>query len=207
MNIWFNSRMALSKFIQHDTIKSLKKKQKQKDYVVIRDRLRAIVMIIKKYPYREIADTLGLSIQWVKKIAVDYTKGGLDGLMPRERKGSEGFLNPNQIIDFYSVVLNGPREDEILSRYRISDLIDIVEQKWGIRYSVGGMHGLLKRMKLSHITTRPQNPKNDPVIMDVWKKKPNNSLIKKKKSTRVLKSGSKTKRDLDKRASVIGSGL
>jgi transposase len=192
--------MALSKFIQHDTIQSLKKKQRQKDYAAIRDRLRAIVMIIKKYSYGEIADTLGLSIQWVKKVAVDYTNGGIEALMPRERKGSEGFLNPNQIIDFYSIVLNGPSEGELLSRYRISDLIEIVDQKWGVKYSVGGMHGLLKRMKLSHITTRPHNPKNDPVIMAVWKKKPKNSLIKKKKNIGALKSGSKTKRDLDKRA-------
>ena len=164
--------MPTSKFIQHDTIKSLKKKQKHKEFGGIRDRIRAIIMIIKDYPYREIADTLGFSIQWVKKVAVDYTNSGLEGLMPKERKGSEGFLSPDQIIEFYSVVLEGPSEDDLLSRYRIADLIEIAKERWGVEYSVGGMHGLLRRMKLSHITTRPQNPKNDPVVMELWKKSP-----------------------------------
>ncbi len=198
--------MATSKFIQHDTLKSLKKKQKDKSYEGIRDRLRALIMIIKKYPYSEIADTLGYSIQWVKKLAVDYTRDGLEGLMPKLQKGSEGFLNPDQLIEFYEIILAGPDEGELLSRYRISDLRAIVKNKWNIEYSVGGMHALLKRMKLSHVTTRPQNPKNDPTVMELWKKKPRSLLTKKRKSTEVLNSGSKTRPDMDKKESATEFG-
>lgn len=191
--------MATSKFIQHDTIKSLKKKQKEPIYADIRDRIRAIIMIAKQQTYGEIADILGFSIQWVKKLAVDYTREGFTGLMLGPRKGSEGFLSPDQLINLYTIILNGPGEDELLSRYRISDLREIVKKKWGIEYSVGGMHALLKRMKLSHVTTRPQNPKNDPEVMELWKKKPRTLLIKKRKNTRVLKSGSKMKPDMGKK--------
>jgi transposase len=191
--------MATSKFIQHDTIKSLKKKQKEPIYADIRDRIRAIIMIAKRQTYGEIADTLGFSIQWVKKLAVNYTREGFAGLMLGPRKGSEGFLSPDQLISFYTIILSGPREDELLSRYRISDLREIVKEKWGIEYSVGGMHALLKRMKLSHVTTRPQNPKNDPEVMELWKKKPRVLSTKKRKSTRALKSGSRMKPDMDKK--------
>jgi transposase len=186
--------MAASKFIRHDTIKSLKKKLKQKEYGEVRDRIRAIIMIMKDYAYREIADNLGYSIQWVKKLAVDYTKRGFDGLIFGARGGSEGFLTPDQYMELYKIIFAGPDEDNLLSRYRISDLIEIVKEKWGIEYSVGGMHGLLKRMKLSHITTRPQNPKNDPEVMKIWKKKPKSSLRKRRRSIEALNSGSKTKR-------------
>jgi transposase len=192
--------MAASKFIRHDTIKSLKKKLRQKDLAGIRDRIRAVIMIMKDCPYREIADNLGYSIQWVKKLAVDYTERSFEGLRLGARGGSEGLLSPDQYMEFSRIVLEGPGEEELLSRYRISDLIEIVKNKWGIEYSVGGMHGLLKRMKFSHITTRPQNPKNDPAVMEVWKKKPKSSLTKKRKSIGALKSGSKMKRDSDKKA-------
>lgn len=192
--------MPTTKFIQHDSIKSLKKKQREKNYANIRDRIRIIIMIVKKYKYREIADALGISIQWVKKVAVDYTRYGFEGLLPKARKGSEGFLNSDQLMAFYSIILAGPSPDELLSRYRISDLREIVKKKWDIEYSVGGMHALLKRMKLSHITTRPQNPKNEPKIMVAWKKKPKLSSIKKRKRTGVLKSGFRMKPGMDKRA-------
>lgn len=191
--------MATSKFIQHDTIKSLKRKQKEPIYAEIRDRIRAIIMIVKRQTYGEIADTLGFSIQWVKKLAVDYTREGFDGLLQKPRLGSEGFLNPDQLIDFYAIVLSGPGEGELLSRYRISDLREIAKKKWGVEYSVGGMHALLKRMKLSHVTTRPQNPKNDPEVMELWKKKPRVSSTRKKRSIGALKSGSKMKPDMDKK--------
>jgi transposase len=191
--------MATSKFIQHDTIKFLKKKQREPIYADIRDRIRAIIMIAKQQTYHEIADTLGFSIQWVKKLAVDYTRGGFSALLQKPRKGSEGFLSPDQLIDFYTVVLGGPEEGELLSRYRISDLREIVKEKWGVEYSVGGMHALLKRMKLSHVTTRPQNPKNDPEVMELWKKKPKTSSTRKRKSIGALKSGSKMKPGTDKR--------
>src|SRR5580704_5915265 len=110
--------MPRSKFILHDTIKSLKKKQKDKAYASIRDRLRAVIMIAKGRPYPEIADTLGFSLQWVKKLAGDYTREGLQGLAQKPRKGSEGFLSDDQLMEFYSIILAGPAPEELLSRYR-----------------------------------------------------------------------------------------
>ena len=198
--------MPTSKFIQHDTMRSLKEKLKEKDYADIRDRIRALIMISKKYAYSEIADNLGFSIQWVKKLAVDYTRGGLEELMPKIRKGAECFLSPDQVIEFYEIVLAGPAEGELLSRYRISDFQEIVKKKWGIDYTISGMHALLQRMEMSHVTTRPQNPKNDPVVMAVWKKKPRSLSTKKRKSTEVLKSGSKTKQDMAKKELATESG-
>lgn len=198
--------MANSKFILHDTIKSLKKKQVQKEYAPIRDRLRALIMIGKSRTYQEVADTLGFSVQWVSKLAIDYTRAGLEGLALKPYKGSECLLNDDQLVEFHSIVLDGPPEDDLLSRYRISDLREIVKKKWGISYSVGGMHGLLKRMQMSHVTTRPQNPKNDPELAVIWKKKRKPSLIRKRQSTAVSKSGTKMKQGSAKRVSQIESG-
>jgi len=177
--------MATTKFIQHDSIKTLKKKQRSKTHKDIRDRINVIIMIIKGYRYAEIADNLGISLQWVKQLAICYGGQGFEGLLRKPRGGSEGFLTEDQMIQLYSIIFEGPPEKELLSRYRISDLIEIVEKRWGVKYSVGGMHGLLKRMKLSHVTYRPQNPKNDPETMKVWKKKPKPLSQKKGRSTKA----------------------
>ena len=198
--------MAKSKFIQHDTIKSLKRKQKEKGNSKMRDRIRAVIMIAKKWSYPEIADALGFSLQWVKKLAIDYTRDGLEGLRDKSRQGSQGFLSPDQIMELYAIVLEGPAQDELLSRYRISDLKEIVKKKWSVVYSTAGLHALLQRMQLSHITTRPQSPKNDPLVMELWKKKPKISSGKKRRNTGASRSGFKTNRVLDKKASAIVSG-
>lgn len=198
--------MANSKFILHDTIKSLKKKQKDKAYLPIRDPLRALVLIGKGRPYWQIAEALGYSLAWVRKLSMDYTRDGLAGIMPKPHPGAEPLLSPDQLMELCTIILDGPGEDELLSRYRIADLQRIVKEKWGVEYSRSGMHALLQRMKFSHITTRPQNPKNDPEIMELWKKKPKSSLIRKRKSTAVSRSGTRTKPDSDKRGSATASG-
>lgn len=198
--------MANSKFILHDTIKSLKKKQKDKAYAEIRDPLRALVMIGKRKPYAQIAEGLGYSLQWVRKLSIDYTREGLEGIMPKLRPGAEPLLSPDQMMELYTIVLQGPGEEELLSRYRISDLQQIVKEKWNVRYSRSGMHALLQRMEFSHVTTRPQNPKNDPEVMELWKKKPKASSIRKGKSTAVSRSGTRTKPDSAKRGSATASG-
>ena len=198
--------MPKSKFILHDTIKSLKKIQKEKALRPIRDRLRGVTMIAKGRPYREIADSLGFSVQWVKKLAIDYTRDGLDGLAPKPYLGSACYLSVEQLLELQSIILEGPDEKELLSRYRISDLRGIIKKKWGILYSVGGLHGLLKRIELSHVTTRPQNPKSDPVVAALWKKKRKPSSTKKRKSIAALSSGTKMKRGSGKKASVTEFG-
>jgi hypothetical protein len=76
--------MATTKFIQH--VKSLKRKLKQREYAGIRDRIRAVIMIIKDYPYREIAENLGYSIQWVKKLAVRWLHRPFDEGAPGFRR-------------------------------------------------------------------------------------------------------------------------
>lgn len=198
--------MPTKKFIQHDTTKFLKKKLKDKKYADIKDRLRALVMVSKKYSYSEVADSLGYSIQWVKKHAMDYARHGLDGLARKPHKGSEGFLTPDQLIKFYKIILDGPSTKSLLSRYRICDLREIAKNKFNVSYSVGGMHALLKRMKLSHVTTRPQNPKNDPIAAEIWKKKFSDLSMRKRKSIKILKSGTKTNPDSVKKALATESG-
>jgi transposase len=164
--------MAKRNLKGRDSIKSLKKRVRLKKYSDIRDRIRVIIFALKGSKDVEIAERLDYSVPWVKKWVSRYKKCGFDGLWDQPKPGAPLKLTEDQVIELYQMILSGPAEDELLSRYRVSDIRDFVSQNWGIDYSPSGMHAVMKRMKLSHVTPRPHHPKNDPSVMEQWKKKP-----------------------------------
>ena len=188
--------MAKRKLQRKDTIKSLKRRLQLKQNAAIRDRIRVVILAFKGMTDASIATRLDYSIQWVKKWIGRYKRFGFDGLQDQMRSGAPMKLTEDQVMELYQQVLKGPDETEILARYRILDLKKIISSKWGVDYTIGGLHALMKRMKLSHVTPRPHHPKNDPVVMEKWKKKPKRSLRKNRRSVpgRKSKSGSKTSR-------------
>ena len=179
--------MAKRNLKGRDTIRSLKKRLRLKTYSNIRDRIRVIILVLKGFTNPEIAEKLDYSIPWVKKWIRRYKDFGFDGLSDQTRSGAPQKLTNDQIIELYQKILTGPNEDELLSRYRISDIRDFVLKKWKTVYSISGLHSLMKRMKLSHVTPRPQHPKNDPLVMEEWKKKPKSISRRKKRSMRGRK--------------------
>ena len=188
--------MAKRQLQRKDTIKSLKRRMKLNQNVAIRDRIRAVILVFKGMTDANIAKKLDYSIQWVKKWIGRYKRFGFNGLRDQMRSGAPMKLTEDQIMELYQQVLKGPDEKEILARYRISDLKAIISSKWRIDYTNGGLHALMKRMKLSHVTPRPHHPKNDPVIMEKWKKKPKRFSPRSARSIPAKKSkpGSKTNR-------------
>lgn len=188
--------MAKRQLQQKDTIKSLKRRIQLKQNMAIRDRIRAVILAFKGMTDANISEKLDYSIQWVKKWIGRYKRFGFDGLRDQIRSGAPMKLTEDQIIDLYQQVLKGPDEMEILARYRISDLKAIISSRWGVDYTIGGLHALMKRMKLSHVTPRPHHPKNDPVVMEKWKKKPKRSSPRSVRSipAKESRSGSKTSR-------------
>lgn len=194
--------MAKRNLQRKDTIKSLKRRMQLKQNVAIRDRIRALILVFKGMTDADIAKKLDYSIQWVKKWIGRYKRFGFNGLRDQMRPGAPMKLTEDQVMDLYQQVLKGPDEKEILARYRISDLKAIINSRWGVDYTIGGLHALMKRMKLSHVTPRPHHPKNDPLVMEKWKKKPKRSSPRNARSipAKKSKSGSKTSRASAKKA-------
>ena len=194
--------MAKRQLQRKDTIKSLKRRIRLKQNMEIRDRVRVVILAFKGMTDANIAEKLDYSIQWVKKWIGRYKRFGFDGLRDQVRSGAPMKLTEDQIMELYQKVLKGPDETEILARYRIADLRVFISSKWGVDFTIGGLHALMKRMKLSHVTPRPHHPKNDPLVMEKWKKKPKRSSQKSARSTpgKESTSGSKTRRASAKKA-------
>ena len=65
----------------------------------------------------------------------------------------------------------GPRpERDGVSAWRLVDLCEPVEHRYGVRYSLWGLSCLLKRLNLSRQKTRPSHPKGDPAAQAAFKK-------------------------------------
>ena len=184
-----------------DTIKSLKNKIRNETDGDVRDRLRVILFALKGSTDSVISERLGYSIQWAKKWIGRYKKFGIEGLRDGQRLGAKAYLNDEQIMELYAEILSGPEPENALSRYRISDVKKIIYDRFGVEYAISGTHALMKRMQFSHVKPRPSHPKNDPVVMEEWKKKSKNLSIKKLLYGQKVKSksGSKMKRDLVKK--------
>lgn len=186
-----------------ESIQSLKNRVRAERDANVRDRMRVIILAAKGLTDREIGDRLGFSIQWVRKWISRYKRGGLAGLRDGHRPGQPPLLTDEQILSLYDDILAGPDPSSALARFRIADVRDLIQERFGVEFSLSGTHALMQRMKLSHIKPRPSHPKNDPQAMADWKKKPRSSSKSKGVSEqgKRSRSGSKTKRVLVKRES------
>jgi transposase len=151
--------------------KLLKKKANQQKHVKIRDRIRVIICVIEGMTNGEIAKKLDFSIGWVKNWISQYGKHGFVGLYGKPRPGAPVQLAVDQIASLEKKILAGPGPESILSRYRVSDIRELIKQSFNVTYSPSGTYMLMQRMNLSHIKPRPKHEKNSPKVMGEWKKK------------------------------------
>lgn len=150
---------------------NLKEISKEKENRTIRERIQTVVLSCEGWMDSEIAEALGYSVPWVKKWIARFRKGGIEGLRDLPRPGAPKLLNDDQIEELARRLKSGPSPQDILSRYRIKDLIELVKEWFGVEYSEGGMYGLVKRIGFSYIKPRPEHPKKDPGEAKKWKKK------------------------------------
>jgi transposase len=66
-------------------------------------------------------------------------------------------------------MLAGPTErDGGVCTLRGRDAVRILQQEFGVSYSLEGVYDLLERLNLSCLKPRPRHRKNDPQAMKTW---------------------------------------
>ncbi len=113
----------------------------------------------------------GMDRQTLRDWVIRFNADGVDGLRDRPRSGRRPHLDEGQQAALKAAVLAGPdRERDGIAAWRIEDICDLAERRYGARYSVSGMHRLLKSLDLSWMTARPQHPEADPIAQEAFKK-------------------------------------
>lgn len=189
------------------TTKYLKWATKQKYFLPIRDRIRIVILAIRGKTIKEIASQMECCGRSVQKWVARYRINGIDSLWDKPRSGAPKKLAEKFEEEFIERIFNGPLERDKVSIFNGLKIREILEKEFGAKYTLDGVYALLKRLKLTWVTSRPIHEKNDSVKMEEWKTWFKAKVKKKEEElARKLRYGFKMKHVSDKREAYIGFG-
>jgi transposase len=104
---------------------------------------------------------------WVRR----YDAAGVEGLRDRPRPGRPCALDEGRQAALKALILRGPKlERDGCVAWRARDLRELVERRFGIRYSESGVRRVLRGLDPSWQKTRPIHPEADPRAQERFKK-------------------------------------
>ena len=128
-----------------------------------RDRYRAVLLALDGQEAVAIADALGRSRRSVQDWVYAYRDGGIEDLLPGKSPGRPTKLPRRREAELMARLDAGPRPtDGGVCTLRGKDVVRILEQEFGVRYSLDGAYDLLERLGYSCLTPRPLHEKADP---------------------------------------------
>jgi transposase len=134
-------------------------------------RLIAIANALEGMDRASAARLAGMDRQTLRDWVHRYNAEGVAGLCNRPAPGRKPKLTEGQMATLKAVVLAGPDPAvDKIERWRIVDLRQWVEDRWGVSYSETGMLRLLWSLDLSHRKTRPRHPQSNEKAQQAFKK-------------------------------------
>ena len=133
-----------------------------------RDRYRVVQLAATGEQTQTIMHMLGRSRGFVQAWAYAYRDGGLDAIAVKPQPGRPPTLSVDRHDVFRQRVLNGPTQDDGVAALKGADLVRILEQEFGVSYTLSGVYELLSRLGLSFLSPRPEHRKSDPAAMARW---------------------------------------
>lgn len=133
-----------------------------------RDRLRAVRLALEDRPTATIQAMLGRSRGFVQRWCYVYRDEGIDAIRPGTATGRPTRLPREQEPALRQRLEAGPTEADGVCTLRGLDVVRILEQEFGARYTLQGAYDLLHRLGYSCLKPRPRHRKNDPQAMQQW---------------------------------------
>lgn len=134
-------------------------------------RLLGIANALAGLPRGDAARLAGLDIKTLQRWIGRFNAEGVEGLADRLRSGRRCSLGDGPQASLRALVLRGPDpERDGVAAWRIVDLCRLVEERYGVVYSVSGMLRLVKSLELSWQKARPRAPVPDPQAQAAFKK-------------------------------------
>jgi len=155
---------------------------------------RALILARQGWTAPQIAAAVGKGRRTVQQWVGDYNRHGLEGLRDR-RGGNHRHLTEEQEQQLQDH-LDAAAEDPHRGVRHATELLDYLESRFGVTYSVSGLYELLHRLGYEWLMPRPRHEKNDPAVVEAFKKTPPRSSSRSPASTpaSASRSGSRTKR-------------
>ena len=126
-----------------------------------RDRYRAVLLALDGQEAVAIAAALGRARRSVQDWVYAYRDGGIDDLRPGKSPGRPTKLPREREAELRARLDAGPLPADGVCTLRGRDVVRILEQEFGVRYSLDGAYDLLERLGYSCLTPRPLHEQSD----------------------------------------------
>jgi len=134
-------------------------------------RLLALAAVYDGMSRTEAAKVGGMDRQTLRDWAHRFNEEGPAGLKNRSGAGRPPLLTDEQMGELSVIVETGPDpEIDGVVRWRRVDLKRVIEERFGVTYSERAISDLLAALSFSHISGRPQHPKQDQRVIEAFKK-------------------------------------
>jgi transposase len=140
--------------------------------VAVSRRMLALALVLEGRTRAEAARSAGMDRQTLRDWVHRYNESGLAGLENRPNHGAPPRkLTPDQEAAVAEWVRQGPTpERHKVVRWRLVDLRDEIEQRFGVHLHERTIGKLMARLNFSRVSTRPRHPAQDAAAQEAHKK-------------------------------------
>jgi len=134
-------------------------------------RLLSLAAIYDGMSRKDAAMVGGMDRQTLRDWVLRFNDKGPDGLLNHKSSGRKSRLNNDQLEELDRIVEAGPDlEKDGVVRWRAIDLKRVIEARFGVSYGERHVMKLLNQLGFSHMSARPQHPKQDAKVIEAYKK-------------------------------------
>jgi len=113
----------------------------------------------------------GMDRQSLRRWVLRFNADGPDGLLDRWASGPPRRLSNQQLAELSMIVETGPDvQTDGVVRWRRVDLQAVIKQRFGVEYCERWVSQILHDLGFSHLSARPQHPKQDAKVIEAFKK-------------------------------------
>lgn len=134
-----------------------------------RDRYRMVLLALRGWEAPQIAGALSSNRRTVQAWVYRYRDGGIAALRPVKGKGKPPRLPPERNAEFVARLTAPPRASDGVCTLRARDARRILQEEFGVVYTVKSVYDLMHRLNLSCLKPRPRHEKSDPAAMKKFK--------------------------------------
>jgi transposase len=134
-------------------------------------RMLALALVLEGRSRAEAARLCGMDRQTLRDWVHRYNAEGLAGLSDRPRQGRKPRLTPEQMAELERLVEHGPDPDrDGVVRWRRVDLQAVIADRYDVDLHERSVGKLLRRLRFTRLSARPQHPQSDPEAQETFKK-------------------------------------
>lgn len=134
-------------------------------------RLLSLAAVYDGMNRTEAARIAGHDRQALRRWVLRFNADGPDGLLDRWASGPPRRLSNEQLAELSRIVESGPDvQTDGVVRWRRVDLQAVIEERFGVEYGERWVSQMLHDLGFSHLSARPQHPKQDAKVIEAFKK-------------------------------------